>query len=284
MRIALLEASTLKLTRKSNKNTSREFVIHKVIGNGAGCIAYRAIDADSRIPVIIKECFPRNSGIREKNGSIIWNSKDDENAAFERFTNAFNTQLIIQSSPETMNTNTHLIDDLYTGNNTLYSVSDIHNAKTYDLDKDTSLQELLITIRAITRAVGEYHKLGYLHLDIKPQNILILPETRDIIKLLDFDSVVKKADAIYPGTSISYTHEYAAPELLQGKRNKLCEATDIYSIGAILFKRIFERNPAADDRGTFSDWNLSTVPLFKKLSNKTKRLTKELLNKTISAS
>ena len=84
--------------------------------------------------------------------------------------------------------------------------------------------------------------------------------------------------------SISYTQEYAAPELLQGKRSKLCEATDIYSIGAVMFGRIMGRTPNADDRGTFSDWDLSDNRFFSRLSNKAMRLARELLRKTLSAS
>ena len=258
-----LENHTIELVSAANVSHTRILEIKEIIGNGASCIAYKAIDAGSGLPVIVKECYPRSTASREMTGAVSWKTMEDETSAKNRFRSAFEVQRKIQSADETMNTNVHLIDGLYEGNNTLYSVSDIQNAKTFDATKDSSLQETLITARAIARAVGQFHALGFLHLDIKPQNILILPETRDIVKLLDFDSVIQKSDVSRPGVSISYTHEYAAPELLQGKRSKLCEATDIYSVGAVVFSRIMGSTPNADDRGTFSDWDLSDNRLFR---------------------
>jgi|GEM_PF-4864672 len=284
MRDALFEHQRVTLISEANARRTRTFTIKKVLGSGSSCIAYRATDEDSKLPVVVKECFPYNAAVREKNGTITWNTADDEARAKERFCTAFEMQRQIQSADETMNTSVHLIDSLYFGCNTLYTVSDIQNTQTYDLVPDSSLQQVLTTARSIARVIGRYHARGLLHLDIKPQNILIDPDTRDKVLLLDFDSVVHKSDTIRPGMSISYTHEYAAPELLQGKRNKLCGATDIYSVGAVMFSRIMGRTPTADDRGTFSDWDFTDHPFFKRLSNKAHRLTKELLKKSLSAS
>ena len=38
--------------------------------------------------------------------------------------------------------------------------------------------------------IQKYHENGYLHLDIKPNNIFIFPETAQHIQLFDFDSVI----------------------------------------------------------------------------------------------
>ena len=74
-------------------------------------------------------------------------------------------------------------------------MSDMQNAKTYNDATDYSLQEILITAKAIAQTINKYHAFGYLHFDIKPQNILVLPETRELVKLLDFDSMIKMTDA-----------------------------------------------------------------------------------------
>ena len=280
MRKSLLNYQVITLTSEIDASYHRTFEIIETLGSGFSCFAYRAIDTERKLPVILKECFPHNTVHRDVTGNLVWNKTDEESSAKERFRKAFKTQRQIQSNDEMMNISTHLVDVLHSGNNTLYTVSDIQNAKVYSDVNDSSLKNIYIAAKALTNAIGKYHSYGLLHLDIKPQNILILPETPEAIRLMDFDSVINKSDAIRAGTSISYTHEYAAPELLQGKRKKLCEATDIYAIGAVIFSRIFGCAPSSEDRGTFSDWNFSDNKLFSRLSNKIHRLTRELFHKT----
>jgi len=284
MRNELLKKQIITLTSEATPKQTRTYEIVETLGNGFSCIAYHAIDSISGIPVVLKECFPCKSAYRAQNGSVTWNSAHDEEHAKSRFQIAFKRQVEIQSSDDLMNTNTHLIDGLYSGNSTLYTLTDLQNTKTYDNVTDISLQDIFKTAKALAVAVGKYHAKGLLHLDIKPQNILVYPETREMIRLLDFDSIIRKDELSSSDTVISYTHEYAAPELLQGKRNKVCDATDIYSIGAVVFSKIFGCVPSAEDRGTFSEWDFFDNNLFKKLSNKVHRLTKELLRKTLSAS
>jgi hypothetical protein len=284
MRNALKMNQTLKLISDIDISRTRTFIISEELGSGASCIAYRAIDADNKIPVVIKECFPHSKANRETEGKVTWNSVAEEGRAKERFKSSYKMQLKIQSSDDLRNTSTQLIDGLYSCNNTLYTITNLDNTNTYNNVKDVSMQEVFKTAKALSLAAGKYHKHGLLHLDIKPQNILIYPGTREMIRLLDFDSVVKKNDTTRADIPLSYTLEYAAPELLQGKRNRLCDATDIYSIGAVIFNRVFGRAPTSEDRGTFSDWDFADNALFNRLSNKTKRLVKELLRKTLSAS
>ena len=263
---------------------TRTFVIRDVLGEGASCVAYRAVDADSKLLVVIKECLPLNARGRDENCAVIWPSQDVEAQAKTRFRAAFEIQREIQNDYKTMETGVHLIDNLFTAKNTLYTVSNSHNAMTYGEITDSSLQEIFKTARGVARAIGQYHKLGFLHLDIKPENILVQSDRHDIIWLMDYDSVVRKTDAACPGVPLSFTEKYAAPELQQAhKRKAVCEATDIYSIGAVVFDRIMGRVPIDEDRGQFADWDFDGNFLFDKLSNKAKRLTKELFNTTLSS-
>lgn len=282
MRTALVPNSTLILSSEMAHSHTRTFLIQKCLGEGANCIAYQTTD-ENGLPFIVKECCPHTAD-RETNGAVSWAQFTDEAAAKSRFRAAYEIQRTLQNQPAFMNINTHLADGLYSANGTLYNITDVHNAKTYDQCADCSLQELFITIRSIARSVGVYHEHGYLHLDIKPENIMIYPETRDMVLLLDFDSVVLKVDLLNPETSVSYSNGYAAPELLQGKRGRLSEATDIYAIGALLYGRLFGRVPDSEDRRSFSDWALPEHPLFARMSGKVIRLTKELLRRTLSAS
>lgn len=59
----------------------------------------------------------------------------------------------------------------------------------YRYYEDQSLQELFRHMKSLAQIILKYHQKGYLHLDIKPENVLILPETPEHVILFDFDSV-----------------------------------------------------------------------------------------------
>lgn len=105
-----------------------------------------------------------------------------------------------------------------------------------------------------------HHQHGVLHLDIKPENILILPETKEHMVLFDFDSILLKKD-LQDGKKvrISFSDGFAAPELIQGRKDKICEASDIYSIGAVLFFKIFGRTPTPFDGMAAGDFDFSRM-------------------------
>ena len=122
MRNALLENQIITLLSESTQRQTRTFEIVETLGCGFSCLAYRATDSITNIPVVVKECFPCKSAIRELTGSVSWSSAYEEDRAKSRFRTSYETQREIQSSNELMNTSTHLIDGLFIGNNTLYNV------------------------------------------------------------------------------------------------------------------------------------------------------------------
>ena len=280
MRKEITLGTTLHLT--SAQHTELSLIVMQVLGQGASSIAYKAADPESKVIYVLKECFPIKGASRAADLSIVWESEELRQQAVTRAEKAAEMQLSLQGDAATANTNTHLITGLLEGYNTVYSLSSFHFTDTYDHCADKDLHELLITCRAVARAVGAYHKSGYLHLDIKPQNIMIYPETRDMVLLLDFDSVTP-VNAISTG-AIAYSASYAAPEQLKGNRSKIGFRSDIYAIGALIFSRIFQRVPEAEDRSSFADWDFSSNPFFRKLSPKTQRLTGDLLHRTLAVS
>ena len=282
MRTTLKNSQPLQLYSAGAETPAKELVIENLIGMGANIVAYEATDKTGQIHFVLKECYPDTGAERLPDGAIGWKSPEIEAGAKARMQRAYEMQIALQNEAATENTNTHLVDTIYTANNTLYTITDHRNATTYNKVEDKNLQEIFITARSIARAVKAYHDNGYLHLDIKPHNVMIMPETRDMVLLLDFDSITKIDQlAVAP---LSYSPNYAAPEQIQGRVSKICAATDVYAIGAIVFRRIIGRLPNLEDQSIFSDWVYSDNPLFAKLSMKTRRLTTEFFRKTLSAS
>ncbi len=115
--------------------------------------------------------------------------------------------------------------------------------------------ELLIPV---CRAIADAHRQGVLHRDLKPSNILIdtdgQPYVSDfgLAKRLttpDPDGSSSAADneaapqSLTQSGAILGTPGYMAPEQAAGQRGDISRATDVYSLGAILYAMLTGRPP-----------------------------------------
>lgn len=92
--------------------------------------------------------------------------------------------------------------------------------------------DLRLIFWSLLHAVQVMHDAGYLHLDIKPSNVVMRDEFTPVLidlggaRRFPFDP---KKHKVTPG---NFTLGFAAPEQHQERTAELCEATDIYGIGA----------------------------------------------------
>jgi TolB-like protein/Tfp pilus assembly protein PilF len=95
----------------------------------------------------------------------------------------------------------------------------------------------------VCSAVAHAHRQRVVHLDLKPANILVT--AGGIPKLLDFGIarlLNPEPDAQRTATAARLmTPEYASPEQLSG--GPLTEASDVYALGALLFRLLTDRSP-----------------------------------------
>ncbi|GAB4463326.1 MAG: hypothetical protein OHK0029_31810 [Armatimonadaceae bacterium] len=106
-------------------------------------------------------------------------------------------------------------------------------------------------VRTIAHALYAAHKQGIIHRDIKPGNVLIAAD--GTYKLADF-GLAKQLDAEGNNTQtgmILGSLGYMAPEQAAGKTHQATHATDIYSLGALLYKLLTGKPPF---QGT-TDWD-----------------------------
>jgi eukaryotic-like serine/threonine-protein kinase len=102
-----------------------------------------------------------------------------------------------------------------------------------------SIDDRLGVFSKVCEAVQYAHRKGVIHRDLKPGNILVTAE--DLPKLLDFgiakvlnsDPLSRRTLATQTGTRCM-TPAYASPEQMRGK--SVTEATDIYSLGVVLYE------------------------------------------------
>jgi tetratricopeptide (TPR) repeat protein len=105
------------------------------------------------------------------------------------------------------------------------------------------LRAKLALLLRVCDAVSYAHRNLVVHRDLKPSNILVTRSGEP--KLLDF-GIAKILDAALQATQTGermLTPEYASPEQIRGAAQTT--ATDVYSLGAILYKLLAGRSPHA---------------------------------------
>lgn len=97
----------------------------------------------------------------------------------------------------------------------------------------------------ICAGVGAAHRLGVVHCDVKPQNVILTPEGQ--AKVTDF-GIARAFSAAAPvgyTESVWGTPHYFSPEQAEGSQPT--PASDVYSIGIILFEMLTGRLPFEGD-------------------------------------
>ena len=100
---------------------------------------------------------------------------------------------------------------------------------------------------AVIRAVAHAHARLIVHRDLKPTNVLVSADGQ--VKLLDFgiakllaeDSAAAEETELTRLGGRALTPQYAAPEQILGK--PISTATDIYSLGVVLFELLTDERP-----------------------------------------
>ena len=92
----------------------------------------------------------------------------------------------------------------------------------------------------VCRAAHFAHKQGIIHCDLKPQNVLVLPDGQ--AKVTDF-GIARVFSAVSPRQrgKVWGTPYYVSPELISGKT--LTPASDVYSVGVMFYEMLTGKLP-----------------------------------------
>jgi eukaryotic-like serine/threonine-protein kinase len=158
---------------------------------------------------------------------------------------------------------TRLLDGGVSSAGDPYFVTEFVDGDPIDRYCDTRMLNLEARLRLFLQvcdAVDYAHRNLIVHRDLKPGNILVTDE--GVVKLLDFGT----ASMIAGRTDVTLTRmrmltpRYASPEQLHGER--VSTATDIYSLGVILYELVSGAWPFGNPDSVINGFNraLEEVP------------------------
>lgn len=250
---------TLFLTEEG-KTEPTCFFIEGEPKRGGSCLVYsvRWQQAGTMFRGILKECYPSEWGNlpaieRKENGQLFipeaW--MEAYQNQLTKMRQAYELQMQISLQDHLVNRVVEERGIYYGCYGACYSLMAYADGVSYEQVKDSNLKQTLETLLSVARFLKIYHDAGYVHLDIKPENLLILPETRQLVKVLDYDSSVSLEELHTEMVRLSRSEQWEAPELAafasgsgmterewMQKQRRIGIYTDQYPLGRILAKRL----------------------------------------------
>ena len=274
----------------SFKDINGFFEIKEIVGRGASCVVYRAdfYNEFGRVSEhLLKEYNPKDIGFFRDDEECLCLNNESEleryKQGLDNFIEGYKKQELLRRSAELKNYTAN-VQNLYEGYGTIYIDMNVTEGTSYAVVEEKTLHNLAKRMKVLAQVVGGYHRNGYLHLDLKPNNIYVRPEneTCEDVLLFDFDSLIKKED-VGRGARISYTDDWAPLELTSSSRRGLiCEATDIFSLGEIFFEKLMRRHSVIRERRSFSKYEYDfESDILKNVNPKVTVLLDELFRKTL---
>ncbi|CAN5645207.1 hypothetical protein BH23CHL3_BH23CHL3_01440 [soil metagenome] len=197
--------------------------LDRPIGIGGMATVYRGVDLRSRRPVALKTLrseYQRDPSSRHR---------------FRREARA----MAFVSHP-----NLVTIYDLYEEQDGSWVVMELVEGETLkelvQRDGPLPVESVVLILQQLANALGHLHERKLVHLDIKPQNVMLSPAGE--VKLIDFGLAQRPGDHTEMSGGMAFgTVAYLAPE--QARGDPVGTETDVYSLGCVVYELLTGQPP-----------------------------------------
>lgn len=237
-----------------------KYKIMRVLGQGGFGITYLAENQYLGSQVAIKEFFFKQYCERDESTSHVTVGTQSAKTEVSRYQEKFMKEA--RTIARLNHPNITKIHDVFKENNTAYFVMDYLRGENLSecIKHQGRLSESVAIdyIRQVGNALSYIHTQNLNHLDVKPSNIMITDNGRKAV-LIDFGTS-KQYDAISGNqtstTPAGVSHGYAPIEQYkEGGVREFSPQTDIYSLGATLYKLITGNTPPQATEIIVDGWN-----------------------------
>ena len=218
------------------------YIIGTHVGSGGFGIVYRAWDATLSRMIAIKEFFPMGGYVNRIPGykeiMVFSNKKQEFKKELERFLKE--AQYLAKFSDHTNIVNVY---SFFEENNTAYIVMEFLEGIDYrefikSQGGKVEIETAVDVAVSILKVLKEMHSQGIIHRDVAPDNIFLCLNGK--VKLTDFGLARLSKDE--EEREVELKPGFAPPE--QYVRNgELGAFTDIYSVGAVLYRSLTGKMP-----------------------------------------
>lgn len=224
-------------------------IIRFISAGGFGC-TYEGFHVLLKKRVAIKEFFVENFCNREESSAAVTIGTKSKIPLINKLKNKF----IEEAQSVCALKHSHIVNvyDVFEENGTAYFVMDyIDGLSLSEIVKKKgtmSEEEAMQYILQIADALKYVHSRNRLHLDVKPGNIMIDEEDNAI--LIDFGTSKQYDEVAGENTStlLGITPGFAPPEQMGNDVVKFYPSTDIYALGATLYKLLTGITPPSATR------------------------------------
>ena len=223
----------------------REWRLEEVLGVGGFGIVYKGRGIYFNELVAIKEYFPSSISERDADATVVPIDSDAEEVhalGLKKFVEE--AKLLWNLSTPTRHPNIVSVRSLFEIHGTAYMVMDFEDgislSKLVKQGRRFNERSLWNVLRPIAEGLDRAHRVGVLHRDIKPPNILINEDNRPV--LIDFGSA-RFDTAEATSTKVTFhTPPYAAIEQYV-KTYKQGPWTDVYALGVVMYECVTGEKP-----------------------------------------
>lgn len=188
-----------KLRLESENGDSSFFEVDLCIGCGGNSIVYEVHQGETEIGRL-KEFYPDIPGIyRDPDENIAIDKLETESGKQDFSLRKKEFEALTEKRMELRNINTNISAtmpeycQLLRGKNTLYFFQSYTNGQCYANIHSETMEDVIHTAISLVNAVKCYHDAGYVHLDLKPENMLVNWQGKKNVRvqLFDYETVTR---------------------------------------------------------------------------------------------